>query len=78
MGIGGAVLYSVAYMAVRGLVGLVALAARVFRWLGRAFLDGAALHGASLGGGQWFHDPLWSNVPQVKDLWHHDVGALGD
>ena len=37
MGIGGTALYSVAYMAVRGLVGLVAFAARGFRWLGRAF-----------------------------------------
>jgi hypothetical protein len=50
MGIGGAVLYSLAFMAVRALPRGGALAARSLRWLGRAFLDGAALHAASVAG----------------------------
>jgi hypothetical protein len=33
--------------------------------LGRAFLEGAALHGAGAAGGQWFHDS--GNLPRVKD-----------
>jgi hypothetical protein len=28
------------------------------------FIEGAALHGASLGGGQLFHDPLWGGLQE--------------
>lgn len=58
MGIGGAVSYSLAFMAVRALLRGGAFVARSLRRLGRAFLDGAALHGASVAGVQLFHDPL--------------------
>jgi hypothetical protein len=59
MGIGGAVLYSVAFMAARGLSRVVMLAAQLLRWLARLLLEGAALHGASLASGQLFNVPLW-------------------
>jgi hypothetical protein len=78
MGIGGAVLYSLAFMAVHALVRGVALAARSLRGPGRAFLDAAALHGASVAGVQLFPDPLsrrrqeWSTQRPGHD------GATGD
>jgi hypothetical protein len=75
MGIGGAVFYSLAYMAVRGLGACGALLVRLLRWGGLAFLDGAAVYGASRGDGQWFHDPLWSSLPRLKPQWRYRDGA---
>jgi hypothetical protein len=66
MGIGGAVLYSLTYMAVGGLGSVGALLLRLLRWVGRALLDGAALQGASMGNHQWFHDALFRNLPPAS------------
>ena len=52
MGIGGAVLYSLAYMAVCGLVNVGTLVTRSLRSAALALFDGGALHGASLTDGQ--------------------------
>jgi hypothetical protein len=78
MGIGGAVLYSLAFMAVRSVWRGGALAARSLRWLGRAFLDGAALYGASVAGVQLFPDPLSGRLQEWSvQRPEHDV-ATGD
>ena len=77
MGIGGAVLYSLAFMGVRGLLRFGALAARWLHWLGRTFLDGAAQQRANLGGGQLFHDPLWGGLQQCRAGWPEHNDATG-
>ena len=66
MGIGGAVLYSVAYMAIFVVAKLGTFLMPLLRQVGSAFLDGAALYGASVGGGQWFHDTVSSDSPPLK------------
>ena len=78
MGIGGAVLYSVAFMAVRGLSRVGVLAAQSLRWLVRSFLEGAALHGASLASGQLFHAPLWEARKRATDTRRDTIAATGD
>ena len=52
MGIGGAVLYSLAYMAVRGLGNVGTLVTRSLRLAALALFDGGALHGAGFTDGQ--------------------------
>ena len=64
MGIGGAVLYSLAYMAVRGLVNVSTLVTRSLRSAALALFDGGALHGGEPHG--------WRRQRQV------DEGATGD
>jgi hypothetical protein len=78
MGIGGAVLYSLAFMGVRALPRGGALAARSLRWLGRAFLDGAALHAASVPGVQLFPDPLSGRLQEWGRQRPEHNGAIGD
>lgn len=78
MSVGGAILYSLAYMAVRGLGSMGAALMRLLRWIGHAYLDGSALYGASLGGGQWFHDPLWRNLPAWRSQRQLEGSATGD
>ena len=48
MGIGGAVLYSVAFMTVHALPRVSAAAVRSVRWFGRVFLNGATLRRANV------------------------------
>jgi hypothetical protein len=48
MGIGGAALYSLVLMVDRKLSQLGSCAGRALPWIGRAIIDGAAQHGASL------------------------------
>ena len=78
MGIGGAVLYSLAYVAVRGLVSVGALVARSLRSAGHALFAGAASHRAILTDGQWFHDPLWGNLHAWRSQRQMDGSATGD
>ena len=78
MGIGGAVLYSMAFMAVRGLWRVGVLAAQSLRWLGRAFLDGAALYGASFASVQLFHDPRWGRQQEWRVRRPEHDAAAGD
>ena len=78
MGIAGAVLYSLAFMAVRTVWRGAALGARSLRWLGRAFLDGAALHGASVAGVQLFPDPLSGRLQQWSTQRPEHDGAIDD
>lgn len=58
MGIGGAVLYSVALIVFREMMYVGVLVMRLLHWTGRAFFDGSAQCGASLGNSQLFHGPL--------------------
>ena len=50
MGIGGAIIYSLAQIGVRALRQSGSHAGRMMRWVGREILDGAARHGTSLDG----------------------------
>ena len=77
MGIGGAVLYSLAFMAVRALRRGGALTVRSLSWLGREFLDGAALYGAGVAGVQLFPDPRLGSQEWVTQRSQHG-GATGD
>ena len=56
MGLGGAMLYSLARTALRQLPALGALAARLLRGVWQAFLDGAVLHAASIYGMAYFQE----------------------
>ena len=78
MGIGGAVLYSLAFMAVRTVRRGSALGALSLRWLGRALLDGAALYGASVAGVQLFPDPLSGPLQQRSAQRPEHDGAIDD
>jgi hypothetical protein len=76
MGIGGAMLYSLAFISVRALVRGGALA---LRWLGRrAFLNGAALHGASVAAVQLFAEPLSGRLQESSTQRPKHDGATGD
>ena len=78
MGIGGAVLYSLVFMAVRALRHGGALAVRSLSWLGREFLDGAALHGAAVAGVQLFPDPRLGRSQEWVTQRSQHGGATGD
>ena len=78
MGIGGAVLYSLVFMAVHGLGRGCALAVRSLRALGRAFLDTAALRGASVVGVQLFADPRSGRLQEWSTQRPGHDGATGD
>jgi len=78
MGIGGAALYSLAFMAIRALLRGGAFAVRSLRWLGREFLDGAAVHGASVAGIPLFPDPRLGRSQEWGTQRSQHGGETGD
>jgi len=78
MDIGGAVLYRLAFMAVRALRRGGALTVRLLSCLEREFLDGAALHGAGVAGVQLFPDPRLGRSQEWVTQRSQHGGATGD